>query len=279
MKLLTSISRGKKYSFICLETEQDADSYSHVNAEIKAHQSVNFWMGFKSQTFRQSPSDYYEHEESQDNIMGAALSVKLSFAQKPVSLVEYCNDSDNIINEMNNRIFKYIRRGDKVRINSNGGYCPISDFEGYEIVKDITEIEMFNFLLHKETDYTFEISGKYLVIENDRHIPEYLIKSFSEKTGISPKQVQIFNSFKHRTVLFKEGHFIKLFKDGIKQGLEAIIFETTAQDVPQINKLKAVFEHLMPFYPDRTLNIWCKIYEHNRKLITSNVKNIKINFL
>lgn len=279
MKLLTNTYRDKKYLFICLENKQDADVYSKVNAEIKSHQAVNFWMGFKSQTFHASPSDYYAHEEPADNIMGAALSLKMSLAQKPVSIIDYCNDSDSIINYMNSRIYQYLNRGDMVRINSAGGYCPIQSLEEYETISDISEMEMFNLLLHKDITYTFEITGNSLVIENDKHIPNDLILSFCKKSGFKESEIQIFNSFKHRTVLFKDNDFIRLFKNGVKQGLVNICFETTGQDVPQINKLKTVLEYVMTLFPNKTLTVWCKLYEKYRKLITTKSDNIKIEFI
>lgn len=279
MKLATNIYKQKEYDFIILESLEDAEIYAKINAEIKSHQAINFWMGFKSQTFRQRPSDYYIHEEPQDNIMGAVLSIKLSFSQSPVSLVQYCSYSDNIISDMNSCIYKYINRGEFVRINAIGGYCPVKSLGGYKTVRDITEIEMFNFLLHKDTGYNFEIAGKHLVIENDKYIPKDLINLYCQKTGITTNEVQVFNSFKHRTILFKDSHFGELFRNGIRQGLENIVFETAAQDIPQIDKLKAVFEALMPQLPDKVLNIWVKIYPEKRHLIAAKAANIKINFL
>lgn len=279
MKLLTSTERSKKHSFICLESKEDADTYSKINDKIKSRQAVSFWMGFKSQNFRATPLDYLVHEVSDNNSIASVLAAKMQCKEEPTSLVQYCNYSDNIINDMNNCIYRYINRGDKVRLNVAGGYCPIRDIEGYESAEDINEQQMLNFLLHRDINFDFKIEGDSVLIENDSYIPKELVRLFSEKNNKRIEDVQILASFKHRTLLFKDHDFIKLFTDGVEQGLQNVVFKTIAQDVPQINKLKSVLEAVMGKYPNKILHIWCSIPQYSQKLINTKTDNIRIHFL
>lgn len=286
MKYLTLKARSeggkeKDYSFIYLENQKDAEYFTQVNALMKSKQAISFWMGFKAQSsnFVREPMSYVQHE-APDNGMARLLSMKLEFAEKKTSIVDFCSHSDSIINGMNNTIFEYIGKGWGIRINQSGGYCPIKlDVSEYEKVLDINEQEMYNYLLHKDIKFKFEINKENVVIENDNYIPERLIETFCQLTDTAKNDIQIFSSFKHRTILFKQEDYVKFFNDGIKAGMKNVIFETTAQDQSQINKIKEVFEYLMSKHTDKTLNIYAKVYEHDKDLFQTKLKNINIIFI
>lgn len=270
-----------KYSFVYLENKQDAEYFTQVNSLIKSKQAISFWMGFKSQPshFIRTPMNYVQHEV-RNNVVAQLLAMKMEFSEKPTSIVDFCSHSDSLIADMNNSIFKYIEKGLGVRINAVGGYCPIKlDVSEYEKVLDINEQEMYNYLLHKDIDFKFEINKENVVIENDNYIPETLINNFCQLTDTAKDDIQIFSSFKHRTILFKQEDYIKFFNDGIKAGMKNVIFETTAQDQSQISKIKEVFEYLMSKHADKTLNIYAKVYDRDKPLFETKVKNINIIFV
>jgi len=284
MKYLTLKAKNeeaKNYSFICLENQQDAEYYTQVNALIKSKQAISFWMGLKTQpsNFVRTPMSYVQHEVSENGV-AQILSIKMDYSQEPTSLVKYCIDADALISDMNSTIFDYINKGWGIRINSVGGYCPIKlDVNEYEKVVDINEQEMYDFLLHKDIKFKFEISKESVVIENDNYIPKDIIDTFCKKTNTDKKDVQIFTSFKHRTILFKQEDYIEFFNDGIKRGMKNVIFETTAQDQSQIDKIKNVFEYLMSKHLDKTINIYAKVYESDKELFQTKLKNINIIFI
>jgi len=284
MKLLTLTARNeasKKYSFICLENKQDAEYFTQVNSLIKSKQAISFWMGFKSQEgfIRHDPMNFVAHEVRENGI-ASLLAMKMNYSQEPTSLVQYCSNADALISDMNSTIFEYIEKGWGIRLNAVGGYCPIKlDVGEYEKVVDINEQEMYNFLLHKDIDFKFEIKKESVVIENDNYIPKDIISSFCQLTDTAKNDIQIFSSFKHRTILFKQEDYIKFFNDGIKSGMKNVIFETTAQDQSQISKIKQVFEYLMSKHTDKTINIYAKVYEKDKPLFETKLKNINIIFL
>ena len=281
MKLLTSNSRGENYSFICLESNNDVLIYKVINEQIKSKQAVDFWFGFKSQTFRKSISDYAVHEAESTNGMAFILATKLEFSEKPTSIADYCGFADDIINDMHKSMFEFIDKGKMVRINRNGGYCPIDNLDEYHTAVDINEQEMFNYIVSGDINLKFEITSDTIVIENANYIPDDLIRDFNKLTSIPKNEMQIITSFKTKSILFKDSDYIKFFEDGIiNHNLTNIVFQTTGQDTRQISGIKRVFEHIMSKCPDKVLCIYVKVYNKEvRYLFETNLKNIKIIFI
>lgn len=270
----------KTFNFLCIENMQDAEYFTGINSILKSKQAINFWMGFKSQNFRSTPMDYLCHEDRESkNGIANVLALQMSLSEKPTSIADYCSNADKLIMNMNSSILDIVDKGKMVRVFYNGGYCPIENLEEYSEVWDINEQEAYNYLLHKTIDFKFEINKASLVIENDSYIPERLVTKFCDESGNKKEDIQIFTSFKHRTLLFKKEDYIKLFNDGITNGLRNIIFETTAQDQGQVNNIKQVFEYVMSKHPDKHLNIYARVYDKNKKLFTSVLQNINIVFL
>lgn len=281
MKLLKLHSERDKqsYQFTCLETVEDVDKYRAVNEQVKSRQAVGFWFGFKSQTFRKEPLNYAVHEEN-TNTIGLVLATKMNFSESPISIIDFCTMSDDIINGMHESMYRLVNQGNMIRINKRGGYCPIDSFDEYQEVLPMNEQEMYNFLICGEVNMDFFINSNTIVIENDNYLPERLINSFHKLTNIPKDNMQIITSFKMKTILFKDEDFIKFFNDGIQNhNLKNIVFETTAQDSRQVDGIKKVFEYLMLKYPNKTLNIYVKTYESQKELFQTKLKNINIIFL
>lgn len=267
------------YDFLCIENPKDVEAFVAVNALIKSKQAIGFWMSFKTQDFYNSPVDYSVHMERY-NRMGGLLATKMELSTEPTSIAKYCDMSDKIITDMNVSIAKYVIGGRAVRINEVGGYCPIDkDYSEYERVIDINEQEMYNFLLHKDISFKFEINKPTIAIENDSYIPKTTIETFCNITGNDFENVQVFTSFKHRSILFKKEDYFRFFNDGINNGLKNIVFETTSQDISQINSMKAVLEAVLEANPRKQLNLYAKVYDRHRKLYKTKHPNLTITFL
>lgn len=266
----------KEYSFLILENYSDLEMWANLNTQIRAKQAINFWMGFKSQTFRQTPVDYCAHEDNQ-NMMGVILGTKMTFTPEPTSLVKYCTNSDDIIHQMHTYALKYIRTGKLVRINTMGGMCPIDDLDEYTTIKEINELGLLNFMLHKDPDYIMDITGKTVVLENVEHTPEKLMKELTTTFKIPNTEIQFIGNFKQRTILYKEMDFYILFKNAIENGLRNISFDTSAQDMKQITGLKTILEKIMS-QQEFVLNIYVSCANWLKEKLTTNSENIKIIF-
>jgi len=277
MKYLSGLfgTFNKRYSFLLLENNEDLIAYTYIDKIVKSKQAISFWMDLKSQDFRKTPNDYLAHEVSENSI-ARVLSLNMEIKRTTTSIIDFCLDTDSIIFELHERLDEYINVLHKnVRINELGGICTIdNNFSEYDVVKDIDEKQMLNFILSKNIDFDFNIKGKSIVIENDNINPKSLIKLFVNKTSI--KDIQIFQGFKMKTILFNEKDFFKFFKEGLIQGLENIIFETTGQDVNQINLLKQILEQIMVSFPEKEITIFVKTYSSDKELFSSKLKNINI---
>lgn len=283
MKIITTVSEqindNSECSFLLLENLQDLQIYQNLNQQIKSKDSINFWIGFKSQTFRNSALGYAQHEAESGNTISHLLAYHLDVFRKgeSTSMVEYCDIADSIIANVHQGMMDIIEnRNSFVRINKMGGYCPIDkNLSVYHNQIIINEQEMCNYLLHGEINVDFSIQNKTLVIENDGYLPVSVIEKFTTLTGIAKEDLQIITDFKHKTLLFKSSNWITFFENGIKNGLENIVFETSAQDIRQINELSTVLDHVIP--TGKVISVYVKSY--NTKLFESLTYKEKINII
>lgn len=280
MLIATREYKSKTFKSLILETVDDVLLYAQLNAQIKSRQAIGFWIGFKSQNFRATPLGYVAHEVDSGNTMAQVLATKITLKNEPTSLVEYCNISDGIINDIHNSMIRFVMSDNLVSVNSVGGYCPIQDTSEYLTTAKINEKQLYNFLLFGDIDADLKITAETIVIENDNYMPEELINQFCSKTGVDRLDIQVINSFKHKTLLFKAEDYLNLFHEGITaKGLRNIVFETTAQDLHQISGLKQVFEKVAQMNRSHTLKIYIKTYSRNEDLFKTDAPNIKIIFL
>lgn len=284
MKFIKSIlptghvgDKPKLYKFLVIENTNDLEIFSNANAFIKAKQSINFWMGFKQEKYYNTPYGYVAHQVEAANTMASVMATKLTFSDKPVSITDYCNFSDKVINDIHHSMLKMLCNGFDVRVNQSTGFCPIStdELSGYDEVKSITDQEAVSFLLNNgDINYKFEINSSNLIIENDKYAPDSLVKL------LEGKDYQLISLFKQRTIMFKPIDFFNLFKDGINNGLRSIYFATTGQDISQIQKLTQVLEQVMKALPNAQLNIYAKLYSSEKQQsIKTELNNIHIRFI
>jgi hypothetical protein len=213
--------------------------------------------------------------------MATLMALKLESKQGETSIIEYCSESDNIINRVHSSQLSLINSGNMIRINESGGYCPINTLEEYSSIEDINEIEMQNWILFKDTKSKFEISSETIVLENDSYAPKRLIEKYCKENNENPDNIQVITSFKMKSILFKPEDYIKFFSDGIKNhNLKNIIIETTAQDMSQVKSIKDVFEYVMSkMHPDKHLNVYVMLHCNENDMFSTKVNNITLKFI
>jgi hypothetical protein len=290
MKYFNTISKKEwnkeelvKHSQLLIENYDDLNKYIHWNSLIRSKQAGNFWIGFKSQNYRQSMSDYYAHErECRNTVIQNVLSLECE-NRATTSLLEYCQIADKILFDIYSTMKKFLDRGELVRVNHLGGYSPYHD--GMFIIDDMIEItddnQIMDFILTGELSLSMEITKKSIYMENadklngftqyDKEILDKLQKYY-----INKEDIQIFNQFKLKTILWDGLDYIKFFVKGIENGLENIIFESDFQDMKQFNGLKSILESVMLKYPDNTMNVYIKKHTQNKVYLTTTSPNIKI---
>lgn len=276
--------QDKIYSFLCLENKEDLKLYHEIDLNIKSKQAVGFWMGLKSQpdNFKRNAIGYLAHENRcNQNGMASIMALKLESKQGETSIIEYCQEADNIIGRVHSSQLSLINSGNMIRINESGGYCPINTLEEYSSIEDINEHEMHNWILYKDIKSKFEISSETIVIENDSRIPKKLIEKYCNENNENPDNIQVITSFKMKSILFKPEDFINFFSDGIKNhNLKNIVIETTAQDRSQVKSIKDVFEYIMTkIHPDKHLNIHLMLHCDENDIFSTKVKNITLKLI
>lgn len=269
--------------FLVLENIEDAKLFFELDAKIKAKQSINLWLGVKSQpsNFVRSAMSYASHEaEGNDPVaqtMATALELTAIHTGKDVSLVEYCKIADKYISEFHEYILSEIQEGNFVRLNKMACGCSVNDLTGFDSYQDINELETYNFMLSGEINMDFSIKNKIVVLENSTRLPINLVKNFNNITNTTPEELQIITSFKKKSILFKKSDFVKFFLDGVKNGLQTIVCDTTGQDVGNIKELKDVIEYVAKTFPYKTFNAYISTYR--KELFSTNLPNINVVFI
>ncbi len=252
MKYFVSKTSEGTFPQLLIETIKDLNTFIIFDSLIRSKQAISFWMGFKTQNYRKNLGDYYCHEKECRNtaiqaVLATKFDLEIYIKEKTVSLIEYCNGADNILADKYQGMLGMIQNGDIVRTNHYGGYSPY-DKDMFDVVKifDVTDDEQVkNFIINGELNIPMTINSKAIVIENSDWEPESVITTFKKLKKLSDNDIQIFKTFKLKTILWKEEDYIKFFKKGLENGLEYIAFESSFQDMPQFRKLKSLMEALM----------------------------------
>ena len=275
-----NIKKEKYWNHLVLETIEDFNIYKVIDEKVKAHQSVNLWFGFHSQKFRDTIGTYAQHEAEGSNGMAQVMATYTTLAQmsgKDVNLANYCLVADNIVAELYQYMKETINKGKFIRINKSGGTCSIgTDLSEYAVIQDINELELHQFLLNGEIDTKFVMNNKTVVIENASYIPQ-VVERYCKLTSTDPKTIQVITSFKQKSILFKDEDYIKFFMEGVANGLENIVFETSAQDERNIRNLKRIFEFIANKFPEKIFNIFIATWK--KDLFETELPNIKVIYL
>lgn len=144
--LLDQFSK-KSYPFLILESSFDLLEYSFARYNIASQESADFLIQFRGQSFYSDPSDFLAHEYSWKNTTGnKRIAAQLLKREEVTNLQSY----SEAVSALNSRVIqtmqKIINRGEKVRINYNGGYCPVKNLEEYQSVQRISTEEMKKFV-------------------------------------------------------------------------------------------------------------------------------------
>jgi hypothetical protein len=123
----------------------------------------------------------------------------------------------------------------------------------------------------------FKLKNKTIVIENASYVPKKVIEKYCAISDTAPETIQIVNSFKQKCILFDEKDYIKLFIEGVENGLENIVFETSGQDEKNISNLIKIFGYIANKYPDKHFYIYVLTY--NEELFTTELPNVTVVFL
>lgn len=282
MKIVTSIDhQSKKHKLLVIENHEELNAFTEISQLLRSKQSVSFWFGLKSSWYANDALSYVGHEAGNAAIE-QALAIKMTFAEK-MSIVDFCNTADTYINQMHENMLKFMDKGEFIRVNYHGGYCPIKpDLSGYDEVIEINHQQMYNYLVHKDTDFDFKIKAKAIVIENAaRWYPKELVQKASEMLSIPPDEIQLINNFKQHTMMFKDEDYFRFFMDGIHQGLETIIFESSGTDKNQIVNMKRLMEAIYsrPETKDKKLTLIARASEKLQTELTATNPNISIKFI
>jgi hypothetical protein len=108
MKIVKSKDHnGHEWENLILESPEDVMTYNAINAQIASKQSWNFWKGFKTNTFRNTPLNYLVHEnEGYEHGITLALAYQLELSPVTTSLVDYCHNADALINGIYKMMFR-----------------------------------------------------------------------------------------------------------------------------------------------------------------------------
>lgn len=278
-----SDSRYNEYSFLYLENESEVSDYIAIDHIIKSKQSINLLFGFKRQTFHNDFSNYAIHEAESSNTLAKVLPLVINLSPEPCNnIFDYCNITDNLLKSLYESFYKWVRKGYVVRINHSCGACYVDSVEN---TVEITTQQMYNWMLNRSIENDMQITSKVISIENDVTLHESIVKLYSNSIGCKPEDIHQINNFKLRTILFEAKDYYSFFLKGIMQGLDTIVFQTTAQDIKQITDIKQLLESIMKQYPERILKVYIRCSEYlvqsntENGLFSVNIPNIKINFI
>ncbi len=287
MKFFNTLTGDKKHPQLLIESIEDLNTYILHDSVIRSKQAADFWIAFKTQTYRTNIADYYQHEKECRNtaiqcMLAVDINIKAQLTNQVTSLIEYCSKADKFLADKYSAMLRFLNNGQVVRTNHLGGFCPYEDgmFEIDEMVDVDSEEQVKSFILDGRLDISMKINKKTIVIENSDNIPESLIETFQKISNIKKEDIQVFNTFKLKTILWKEKEFFNFFKKGLEDGLENIVFESSFQDLQQFKKLKTLLEAIMST-TSSNLNVYIKMWS-NLKIkaeleeIQKNSKNINI---
>lgn len=232
------------YTHLIIENSNDVLLYNDILAHKNANDNTELWFGFKSQNFRNTISDYMIHE-TKPTPESKLLAFKLDHKETDTSLLEYCEMSDNIVSDKCASILKYINQGKTVRINKMGGYCFIddNDINNYDELFEPTVQELNNFIYFGELKKDkIKITKSSVIIENGTYVSD----SFKEKLkDLGIDECDELLDFKRNIRIYTDEDIVKIFVDGVKNGLKNICFETTGQDLHQVRKMKELLDNVV----------------------------------
>lgn len=224
----------KNYTHLIIETTDDVLKYNEILARKNADENVGLYFGYIRQNFRNTINDYAVHEASV-SAETQLLMAQLKYKETDTTMVDYCEMSDNIVNNKCQSILKYVTNGKTIRINNVGGYCFVDDLNDYDELIEKPSIEQVTTFTYngKLEKHEYKITTDTVVIENDITLSD----TFKEHLSEYINEYDEFVDFKRIVRMYSDKELVELFVSGIKNSLKNIAFSTTGQDLNQIRKM------------------------------------------
>lgn len=263
---------GKICQFLYLENTEDAVAFNSFNSLLLAKQSIAFWIAFKSQKFRNTPNDYLAHEGEPYNPIARLLALKMTLStEESISLLDFCNMSDEMINDLSVSILKGTAN-EIVRINLDGGVLVNAEIE--EGAEDISLKQMENFLLHRDINYDFVIRTRGAYLSKWTHYTNSFSDNYLNSSPLDRKEVTEIYFFNKRTRMFTESDYVNFFASALDNGLEFLFYKIDTQQIKQTEDLLRRLEEAVTL-TGKNLTILFKIREYDVKT-TEHIKSDKL---
>ena len=234
---------GEKHWNLILEDLNDLNKYVELSRSKFSRESIRLWID------KENYQDPHVANTSAKKIGSIILSSVKDGEELSVS--EYCSKIDQVYISKIENMFKYLNKGDKIRINAKGGYSDLSeDFFTIQEKFIPNDKQINNFILGKEFIHKYEIDLNHntLVFENESYLSEDLtsyLKSF--------KDVHVICNFKEVLKGYKSEDLIKLFSESITN-IENFVVETTLLDYEQFKHMENLIVPLCEKYA-HTVNL------------------------
>lgn len=145
MKTAFLTERGKRYKFLLLEDHLDALNYSIARNDTFSANAATLWVDYFKEENKghfSSPSDFVAHMRRKyvgDNALAG-------FLMEGCTLNEFLTKIADQMDRFTKNILNIIQTGNIARINTNGGFCPIKNLDGFEEIATISIDQMKEFM-------------------------------------------------------------------------------------------------------------------------------------
>lgn len=247
--------KGEKHWNLILESVEDVQTYFDASSSVGASQFLDVWQEMKK---GHDSSHTVNQRVHQSSVVGAAMTIAIRATEKPVTLVDACAIHDKLLYAKFMNMLKFITvLGQKIRVNSKGGYSAFDDmFQTHEEL-EIDEKQMREFLIASD-DFKckLSLSKPIIVLENDSIISDELHKKIEYNgLGLNYNDWEPIMNFKFRTENWTFEDFFELFDKAVKNGLHTIIAETTLYQEEQFGRMTKILKKVMQNNPGKTLSV------------------------
>lgn len=256
---------------LLLENMSDVTMYIEAAGPKFAESAIEFW------DLAKKHGDKVDHYTDRENGVHQLGQIKYYTHFKELSIVDYCNHMDTILEGKFKNISAIVMNGKSIRMNSAGGYSPMSDMFQVIESRECDKHQLLNFLssgINSLKKPKLEIKRPWLIIENSHATSDELFRFSRDLTRNEFIPDYILN-FESETVLYDYDDFYKLFSDGLKNGWHTLIVETTLIKRHQFEKVKKIIEKVMEDNSDKSLIVYI-LKNGDFNDIVTDVSNIHI---
>lgn len=267
MKIGIMRHKGEFISYLLLETIEDVHDYSETWISHNGHANIQALFSSKN-------TDDYKNivTHQQTNSVGKILAFQLEMKATDTSITKFCQMHDEIMFKKLDSFIRHIISGKVLRLNGAGGYC-FTDYSEFIEVLEPTELQVNNFIIHGNFEYKgLDFNHKTVVLENSNELDLSLRIEMNEKfPGFHP-----ISSFKNITTGLKPETIINLLVEGLENGLENLVFETSGLDTFQL-KESATLLAISLNQTKTHLNLYIKTSKKEIFSYFENIPNLSVN--